>query len=74
MKIRNGGIFKTIDSKDFGYWQSQGFEKVIGEVLPKTEEVKVELIVEDEPIAEVVEKEPVKEVDELPKPKRGKRK
>ena len=83
MKIRNGGIFKTIDSKDFGYWQAQGFEKVINEPLPKLEEVKVEPKIKDEPIAEVID-EPIKEVvqdepieeivDEMPKSKKNRRK
>jgi hypothetical protein len=75
MKIRNGGIFKTIDSKDFGYWQSQGFEKVIEEVLPKLEEVKAEPEIKDEPIKEVVQDEPIEEiVDEMPKSKKNRKK
>lgn len=82
MKIRKDGIFKTIDAKDFGYWQAHGFEKVIETTLPKLEDVKVEPIVEDEPIAEVVDEEPIKEVaqpvdeivDEMPKSKKNRRK
>jgi hypothetical protein len=75
MKIRKSGIFKTIDSKDFGYWQAQGFEKVIEEVLPKLEEVKVEPEIKDEPIKEVVQDEPIEEiVDEMPKSKKNRRK
>ena len=74
MKIRKSGIFKTIDSKDFGVYQKQGWEKVINEPLPKLEEVKVEPVVEDEPIAEVVD-EPIEEiVDEMPKSKKNRKK
>ena len=82
MKIRKSGIFKTIDSKDFGVYQKQGWEKVINEPLPKLEDIKVEPVVEDEPIAEVVDEEPIKEVtqsvdeivDEMPKSKKNRRK
>ena len=71
MKIRKEGIYKTIDSKDFGIFQKSGWEKVIDEPLPKIEDVKVEPIVEDEPIKEVVQDEPIEEiVDELPKSKK----
>ena len=83
MKIRKSGIFKTIDSKDFGIYQKQGWEKVINEPLPKLEEVKVEPVIDDEPIAEVID-EPIKEVvqdepideivDEMPKSKKNRRK
>ncbi len=83
MKIRKSGIFKTIDSKDFGVYQKQGWEKVINEPLPKLEDVKVEPVVEYEPIAEVIDKpikevvqdEPIEEiVDEMPKSKKNRRK
>ena len=82
MKIRRGGIYRTIDSKDFGVFQKSGWEKVIDEPLPKLEDVKVEPVVEDEPIAEVVDEEPIKEVaqpvdeivDEMPKSKKNRRK
>lgn len=82
MRIRKGGIFKQIDSKDFGIWQRLGFEKVIETTLPKLEDVKIEPVVEDEPIAEVVDEEPIKEVaqsvdeviDEMPKSKKNRRK
>ena len=75
MKIRKSGIFKTIDSKDFGVYQKQGWEKVINEPLPKLEDVKVEPIVEDEPIKEVIQDEPIDEiVDEMPKSKKNRRK
>ena len=88
MKVRKGGIFTTIDSKDFGIYQKAGFVKVVDEPLPKLEDVKVEPIkevepvIKDEPIAKVVDEQPIKEVaqpideivDEMPKPKRNKRK
>ena len=54
MQIKKSGIFKTIDSKDFGVYQKQGWEKVINEPLPKLEEVRVEPEVIDEPIKEVL--------------------
>ena len=83
MQIRKSGIFKTIDSKDFGVYQKQGWEKVINEPLPKLEEVKVEPEIKDEPIAEVID-EPIKEViqdepideivDEMPKSKKNRKK
>jgi len=83
MKIRKGGIFKSIDNKDFGIYQAQGWEKVIVEPLPKLEDVKVEPVIKDEPIEEVIDK-PIKEVvqdepideivDEMPKSKKNRRK
>ena len=74
MKIRKSGIFKTIDSKDFGVYQKQGWENVINEPLPKLEEVKVEPVVKDEPITEVID-EPIDEiVDEMPKSKKNRKK
>ena len=77
MKIRKGGIFKTIDSKDYGIFQKRGWEKVVESPLPKLEEVeeKVEPVVEDEPVREVLQDEMVDEVvDEMPKPKRTRKK
>ena len=83
MKIRKDGIYKTIDSKDFGVFQKSGWEKVINEPLPKLEEVEKEPVIQDEPIAEVID-EPIKEVvqdepideivDEMPKSKKNRRK
>lgn len=74
MKIRKDGIFKTIDAKDFGYWQAHGFEKIIETTLPKLEDAKVEPVIEDEPIKEVVQDEPIEEnIDELPKSKKRKK-
>lgn len=75
MKIRKSGIFKTIDSKDFGVYQKQGWEKVVAEPLPKLEEVapKVEPIIDEKPIKEVAQ--PVDEIiDEMPKSKKNRRK
>lgn len=80
MKVRKDGIFRTIDSKDFGYWQSHGFEKVIETTLPKLEETEPKI--KDEPIEEVIDEEPIKEVaqsvdeivDEMPKSKKNRRK
>ena len=79
MKIKRDGIYKNIDSKDFGVFQKSGWEKVIVEPLPKLEDVKVEPVIKDEPIEEVIDKpikevikdEPIEEiVDELPKSKK----
>lgn len=67
MKVRKGGIFTTIESKDFGIYQKAGFVKVVDEPLPKLEEKvepikEVEPVIKDEPIAEVVDEQPIKEV------------
>ena len=72
MKIRKGGIFKSIDSKDFGLYQKQGWEKVITEPLQKLEEVAPieEPVIQEEPIKEIIEEEPI---DEMPKPKRNRK-
>ena len=76
MKVRKGGIFTTIDSKDFGIYQKAGFVKVVDEPLPKLEEKvepikEVEPIVEEEPIKEVVQEEPIiEEEPEIVVPKR----
>ena len=82
MKVKKSGIYKTIDSSEFGIYQAMGFEKVITETLPKLEEV--EPVIEDKPIVEVVDEEPIKEViqdepideivDEMPKSKKNRRK
>ena len=75
MKVRKGGIFTTIESKDFGIYQKAGFVKVVDEPLPKLEKAKpikeVAPIVEEEPIKEVVQEEPIKEEEpEIVVPKR----
>lgn len=78
MKIKKSGIFKTIDSKDFGLFQKQGWEKVIAEPFKKLEEVeKPAKKAKIEPIEEVVEEEPIKEVEQeedvvIPKSKKRK--
>ena len=41
MKVRKNGIYKTIESSDFGIYQQMGFEKVVDDVIkePVKEEV-----------------------------------
>ena len=81
MKVRKGGIFTTIESKDFGIYQKAGFVKVVDEPLQKLEEIKVDdepivEVVEEEPITikEVAQEEPIEEVeDEMPKPKNNRK-
>lgn len=68
MKIRKGGIYKTIDNKDFGIFQASGWEKVIIDIEPKKEKVKVK---EPEPVVKEVVEEP--KIDELPKSKKKKK-
>ena len=75
MKVRKGGIFTTIESKDFGIYQKAGFVKVVDEPLPKLEKaepiIEVAPIVEEEPIKEVVQEEPIiEEEPEIVVPKR----
>lgn len=78
MLVRRNGIYKTIESAEYGIYQKAGFVKVVNEPLTKLEDVKVEPVVEDEPIVE----EPIKEVahpvdeivDEIPKSKKNRRK
>ena len=72
MKIRREGIYRTIDSKDFGIYQKSGWEKVVEKPLPK---------IEEEPVAKKPEKvEEPKEVvaevetEEVVMPKSKKRK
>ena len=68
MLIKKDGIYRNIDTKEFGIWQAMGFEKVITEPL-KVEEIKE---VEPEPIKEpepIVEEEPIV----APKPKKKKK-
>ena len=88
MKIKRDGIYKTIDSKDYGIYQKSGWEKVIIDVAPTKELEKVtEKIIIDEPAPiidvrkdreeEIVEPDqPFQEepkVDELPKSKKKKK-
>lgn len=76
MKIRKSGIYKQIDAKDFGIYQSTGWEKVINEPLPKLEEVKPkkveEIIIEEEQPIKEVEPEPIEEEVVIPKSKKRK--
>ena len=78
MQIKRSGIYKPIDSKDFGIYQQMGWEKVIAEpakvVEPKPviEEPKA---IEPEPIVEEVKaEEPIIEEEPrvAPKPKKKK--
>ena len=64
MKIRKDGIFKTIDSKDFGIFQTSGWEKVVVDVEPKK-------VKKSEPIVE--EKNEIEEEPIIPKPKKKKK-
>ena len=46
MRIQNGGIFREIDSKDFGKFQQKGWTKVIDEpIQEKKEEIKKEEVI-----------------------------
>lgn len=48
MRIQNGGIFREIDSKDFGKYQQKGWTKVTDEPVQKEEkkeEIKQEEII-----------------------------
>lgn len=86
MKIKRDGIYKTIDSKDFGIYQKSGWEKVIIDIIPKEEPVKEEqklepideeklgeTNIEEEPIVEKVKVKEEKPIDELPKSKKKKK-
>lgn len=54
MKITRNGITKTIDSKDYGYWELKGWRKSgCGEPQPSQEGL---YIVDDYTIAKKVEK------------------
>ena len=67
MLVKKDGIYKTIDTKDYGIYQSMGFKKVVTEPV-KVEEPKVE-----EPKA-INEVKVEKEINELPKSKRKNKK
>ena len=69
MKIRKDGIYKTIDSKDFGLFQQSGWEKVITEPIVEPEPIKTEELIKEE--VKVEEPEPV--VEEMPKVKKKKK-
>ena len=89
MKIRKGGVFTTIDSKDFGIYQRMGFEKVVNDVLPEPIEQKEPIKVDEQPVVEQqeqpvaelvitdepeLEPEPEPVVEEFEKPKSKKKK
>lgn len=63
MKIKRDGIYKTIDSKDFGVFQKSGWEKVITDPIVEPEPIKEDVKVE--------EPEPI--VEEMPKAKKKKK-
>lgn len=74
MKIKCDGIYKTIDSKDFGIFQKSGWEKVIAEPIIEPEPIKEEVKVEEPIVEEVVEKEPGPIEEEImPKAKKKKK-
>ena len=66
MQIKKDGIYRTIDSKDFGLFQQSGWEKVVTEPIVKSEPIKVE-----EPVVEQ-KTEPVEE-EIMPKAKKKKK-
>ena len=35
IKVRKGGIYQNIESSEFGIYQTNGWEKVINQSLPK---------------------------------------
>ena len=74
MRIKRDGIFRTIDSKDYGIWQAMGFEKVVTKSV-KVEEPKVEepTMAELELITEEIKIEEPKEEIVVPKPKKRKK-
>jgi len=86
MKIRKGGVFTTIDSKDFGIYQRMGFEKVVNDILPEPIEQKepikeIEVEIEEQPVEQSVVEQEEQGVEpeivieeEFEKPKSKKRK
>lgn len=71
MKIKRDGIYKTIDSKDFGVFQKSGWEKVITDPIVEPEPIKEDVKVEEPIVEEVAEPEPI--VEEMPKAKKKKK-
>ena len=67
MKIRKDGIYKTIDSKDFGLFQQSGWEKVVVEPIVEPKPIKKEVKIEEP----TIEPEPI--VEEMPKAKKKKK-
>ena len=84
MLIRKDGIYRKIDSKDYGLYQQMGFEKVITEPTKELKETNepMETIPEKAPLIEagtgkvveepVVKAEPVEE-EIVPKSKKKKK-
>ena len=80
MKIKRDGIYKTIDSKDFGVYQKSGWEKVVAEPIKELKQTKepMETISEKAPLIEagtgkvVEEPEPIEEEVVIPKSKKRK--
>ena len=71
MKIRKDGIYRSIDSKDFGIFQKYGWEKVVVEPVAEPKPIKEEIKIEEPIVEEVVEAEPI--VEEMPKSKKKKK-
>ena len=69
MLIKKDGIYRNIDTKEFGIWQAMGFEKVISEPVKV---VEPEPTKEPEPIVEEMVEEPKEEIV-VPKPKKKKK-
>ena len=73
MRVYKDGIYKTIESYEYGRYFSSGWKKIGGNPEPQApqENIKVvdELTVtkEDEPVVEETETEPVVEETEQPK-------
>lgn len=79
MKIRKEGIYRTIDSKDYGIYQKSGWEKVIVDEKPKSvEKPKAEIVEQPKVVDKVaiegeIEEKPVVEEVVVPKPKKKKK-
>lgn len=80
MKIKRDGIYKNIDSKDFGIFQKSGWEKVVVEPIKELKQTKepMETISKKAPLIEadtgkvVEEPEPIEEEVVIPKSKKRK--
>ena len=51
MQIKKDGIYRTIDSNDFGLFQQSGWEKVVVEPIVEPKPIKEEEIKVEEPKA-----------------------
>ena len=72
MKIRKDGIYITIDSKDFGFYQKSGWEKVVTDEPKIIEKPKEEIIIEEPKEEKIIEEKPVEE-EIIPKSKKKKK-